>query len=246
MRITFYFILSMLAMLGVSSCTKGDLVKDPAFGSLSISDFTSKKITVVEGANNKLLVTGEYISLPEGNNRFRFYDKNTLLLDTLLKIVPFQKHEYFMLRPNNQLNFQVFDDSLNGFDKETFSAAGSIKISLANFSKLLPDKVNVYITTTTYKGSGSEEIKVGEILKVSGSFSGFKILLIGKDQFLKPIKEFTLHIKDSNDQVILFTFPLVLPVEKASVYLIYLEDKTIAVTVPSAKPEIKATLLMSK
>ncbi|MBB5634786.1 hypothetical protein HDE68_000671 [Pedobacter cryoconitis] len=241
MRITFYFILFMLIITGVSSCSKGDLIKDPAFGSISISDFTSKKVTVIEGENNQLPVLGETVSLLSGNNRFRFYDDKTLLLDTSLKIEPFKKHKYFILRPNNQSVLRVFDDSLNGFNQETFPTAGSVKISLANFSKSLPDKVNVYITTTTYRAPATEEIKVGEILKVSGSFSGFKTMLTGKDQFLKPIKEFTLTIKDSNDQAVLFTVPLVLPVETATVYLLYLEDKT-GVT----KPDIRATLLMSK
>ncbi|RAJ36972.1 hypothetical protein LY11_00047 [Pedobacter cryoconitis] len=227
-------------MSGISSCSKGKLVKDPAFGSFSISDFTSQKVTVVEGAGNKLTVPITSVSLVSGENRFRFYDDTTLLLDTLLKLEAFKNHKYFMLRPNDKIKLRVFDDSLHGFNQETLPAAGSVKISLANFSKVLPDKVNVYITTTTYKGPGSEEIKVGDFLRLSASFSGFKTLLVGKDQFLKPIKEFTLLIKDSNDQAVLFSTPLSLPVETAAVYLIYLDDKG------TGQTNIRATLLMSK
>lgn len=227
-------------MAGVSSCSKGNLVKDPAFGSFSISDFTAQKVAVVEGVNNKLTVPIANVSVVSGDNRFRFYDNNILLLDTLLKIEAFKNHKYFMLRPNDKTRLRVFDDALNGFNQEALPAAGSVKISLANLSKALPDKVNVYVTTTTYKVPGSEEIGVGDFLKISASFSGFETLLVGKDQFLKPIKEFTLLIKDPNNQAVLFSTPLVLPVETATVYLIYLDDKG------TDQTNIRATLLMSK
>ncbi|MGY0041586.1 hypothetical protein [Pedobacter sp. NJ-S-72] len=234
MRISFYLIFSALIICSASSCSKGDLVNEPLFGKFSINNFITpeRNVTIVEGEVNQLPVPAKNISLISGENRFRFYDKEILLLDTSLKVEPFKEHVYFMFKPNERSTFKIFDTKLNGFDLEELPQASTIKISLAaNFSKGLPDKVNIYLITTTYKAPAPQEIQVGEFLNVSGSFSGFKKVIPGKDNLLHPVNSFTLVIKDIANQNVLAKIPFTLPLKPNleelanSVYLLYADDK---------------------
>jgi len=240
MRIILYSILSILVISSLLSCSKGSVFNDPKFGSILLTKISSSNFTIIQGENNQLSVGNNVINMISGNNRFRFYESDMLLLDTLLSVEPFVIHPYILFRPNQNKRLRIFDSSLNGLDKEGLPDSGNIKISLANFSSSLPDKVNVYLTTTTYTPTGLREVQVAEFLGVSGTFSVFQNIITGKNELLMPIDIFNLTIKDPADQKVLGTAVLSLAdinsagVLKRSVYLIYLNS------------ESSANILMSK
>ncbi|KIO77134.1 hypothetical protein TH53_10845 [Pedobacter lusitanus] len=244
MRIIFYLILFTSIIFSLSSCSKGEVIKDPRFGSVSITDRTNANISVIQGDNYKFPLSGkgsdadQNISLVSGQNRFRFYEEDVLLLDTSISVEAFVLHPYFMFMSNANSVLRIVDAKLNNFDKEEKPDAGFIKISLANFSKFLPDKINVYVSTTTYIPYLNQPIQIGEFLNASGSFSGFKRLLLGKDQASRPVKDFLLTIKDRADQTVLATSTFTLPVETKNVYLLYLSGDNLS--------SLKVTTLMSK
>jgi hypothetical protein len=240
MRIIVYSILSILVISSILSCSKGSVFNEPKFGSILLTKISASNFTIIQGENNQLSVGNDVINMISGNNRFRFYENDMLLLDTLLSVEPFNIHPYVLFKPNENARLRIFDSSLNGLYKEALPDYGNIKISLANFSNTLPDKVNVYMTTTTFTAGGLREIQVGEFLGVSGAFSVFQSIITGKNELLTPISVFNLTIKDSADQKILGTAVLNLAdinsagVFKRSVYLIYLSS------------ENNANVLMSK
>lgn len=239
MRIIFYFILSVLILFCFLSCSKGEPVKDLLFGKLAILDFTPGGITIVEGGANKLPPPVNNVSLVSGGNRFRFYAQNNLLLDTSLMVEAYKKHTYFMFKPNVNTPFRVFDESLNGFDKETLPDASSVKISFANFSGTLPDLVNIYVRTNTYKIPVSQQIQIGEFLNVSTSFSGFKKLTLGLNSSSLPENAIILVVKDPVSQQVLktinFTLPKVINSDQLVdyVYLLYVNDQNGVTTLMS-------------
>ncbi|MET4139964.1 hypothetical protein [Pedobacter sp. UYP1] len=231
MRIIFYFIFSVLTLFSFLSCSKGEPVKDLLFGKLALVDFTPGGITIIAGANTKFSGQVYNESFVSGGNRFRFYDKDILLLDTSLMVEAYKKHIYFMFKPGADKTLRIFDETLNGFDKETLPDTGSVKISIANFFTALPNKVNVYLTTNTYQPPILQPIQVAEFPGVTQSFSGFKVIIPGKDQLLQQVEAFTLVIKDVASQNVLKTIPFTLPrkvnsKELASdVYLLYVNDQ---------------------
>jgi hypothetical protein len=228
MRITFYLIFSTIILLCFLSCSKGYPVQAPEFGKVTFKNFTAGKIVITEGASN--LLTEEKVDLVSGKHRFRFYDKEVLLSDTSLNVEAFKFRTFFMFRPAESFAFKVFDTKLNGFEDEVSPPNGFLKISLANFSTSLPDKVNIYLTTTTYKAPLMQPIQIGEFLNVSSSFSGFKQVVLGMDNLLHPVKDFTLIIKDTANQQVLETRTFSLPLKPAlfelegNVFLLYADD----------------------
>lgn len=244
MRIIFYLASSVLILFSLSSCSKGEIIKDPQFGSISITDRTTADIHVIQGNDSKFPLSGKNgsadanVNLVSGKNRFRFYEADLLLLDTSLFVEAFASHPYFMFRPNLNSALKIVDHQLNNFDKEQQPEAGFIKISLANFSKSLPDKVNIYVYTTTYIPYAFQQIQIGAFLNTSGSFSAFKKLILGKDQLSKSVDGFTLTIKDPANNTVLATSAFTLPVAANGVYLLYLSD--------DIKSAPTATILMSK
>lgn len=238
MRIIIYLISIFLILFGVSSCSKGELISDPLFGYLSFSNFAGS-ISVIEGADKKLGPDAKNVSMVSGENRFRFYNADELQLDTLLKINPLTNNQYFIFKPNSNSSFRVLDLSFNGFDKQVLPDSGMVKISVANFSAILPDKVNIYLTTTTYSSNVLEQIQVGEFLNTNGSFSAFQTIRFGKNQLSRPQNLFVLTIKDPKDNKLLNTIPLTLPAIPtgklvSSVYVLYINADN------------NATILMSK
>lgn len=228
MRIIIYLISISLALLNICSCSKGDPVSDPGFGNLSIANFASGETRIIQGTDHEFIANGKNFSLLSGKNRFRFYNADLLLLDTLLSVDAFEAHAYFMFRPAISSPLKIVDSRLNDFDKELKPDSGSVKISLANFSKSLPDRVNIYVLTSTYIPYALQPVQVGAWQNVSRSFSGFQKIKTGRDQSSRPVKEFTLVVKDPDDRAVLSTATFTLPLipepgkQASSVYLIYI------------------------
>ncbi|AMP99311.1 hypothetical protein AY601_2420 [Pedobacter cryoconitis] len=231
MRIIFYFIFSVLILFSFLSCSKGEPVKDLLFGKLAFIDFTPGGIRIIAGSANKFSAPIEDASFVSGENRFRFYDKDILLIDTLLRVEAYKKHTYFMFKPNADKTLRIFDETLNGFDKETLPDTGSVKISMANYFSALPNKVDIAITTNTYQPPILQLIQVAEFLNVTQSFSQFKVIIPGKDQLLQEVNSFTLIIKDVVSKNVLKTIPFTLPKKinskelASDVYLLYVNDQ---------------------
>jgi hypothetical protein len=202
-----------------------------------------EKIDITDGQDHKITDINLAKNLPSGNNRFRFYTGETLLRDTLLSVEPYKTHVYTLFKPNANAQLKIFDSRLNGLDKELLPDSGFVKFSLANFSKSLPGKVNISISTQTYTPFSDKPIQVGEFLNVSNSFSGFHTVMVGVNQSSNAVNTFTLTIKNPDNNLVLATIPLVLPVSATagsigkltgSIYIIYLNDSS------------NATILMSK
>lgn len=191
-------------------------------------------------AENQVVSTGSSVNLISGQNRFRFYSLDTLLLDTMLNVEPFIQNSYYMFRPTLDIPIKIVDYHLNGLDTEVPPDSGVVKISLAQFSKTFPGKVNIYVTTETYNINSLQQIQVGQFENVSANFSVYQKITLGKSQLSKQINAFGLIIKDPADQKVLatssFTLPNVALTGKllSSVYLLYLDANG------------KATILMSK
>lgn len=239
MRINFYLILIPLLFSVLCSCTKGDLVKDPQFGTVSISNFALGNINVIQGKDQSFPADGTKKGVIAGQSQFRFYESDKLLLDTALSVEPFVEHAYIMFRPTTNTDLKIYDSSLNGLNKEPLPDSGAVKISLANFSATLPNKVNIYLTTTTYILNNPQEIRVAEFINVDRSFSGFKKIVLGKDLSSLPQKTFSMSVKDPVDNKLLETLTIILPGSSTgallkSVYLLYIDANS------------SPTILMSK
>lgn len=221
------------------SCSKETPVTEPLYGLVYLTGTTEGTIDVITGDNKKYDWAAVHpVSLIAGKNRFRFYDAATLLLDTMLMVEPVNKHYYVLFRPNRNSILRVYDNKLNGLDKEIKPDSGSVKFSLANFSETLPSKVNIYITTTMVLNSRDTEVQVGEFLAVSGSFSAYHKIALGSDINGVMISKFTFTVKDPNTQAVLIKtsidLPKVLEVGAnrlaGNVYLLYLKaDNTPAI-----------------
>lgn len=231
MRITYYLILFSLIFIYFSSCSKGDVIRDPQFGRISFVSPTPGQIDSIAGDRDKFTVNAGAVSIISGKSRFRFYSEKVLLQDTLLSVEPFTTRTYTLFKPYTDSNLKIFDSSLNGLNKEVLPDSGFVKFSIANLSESLPGKVNVYISTTTYTPSSEKPIQVGELLNVSSSFSKFQTIMVGINQSSRVINKFTLTIKDAGNNSLLATIPLVLPVSTtagtigqltAGIYLLYL------------------------
>lgn len=212
MRIFLYLILLVISCF-TFSCAKGDLINDPQFGRISITDFTDKRVTVFQGEMQPFEATGTEYNLPSGKNRFRFYQNDILLLDTLLSVEPYHAHAFTMLKTDEESALRIFDPALNGFDNQILPDSGILKFSLANFSGKLPSKVNVYINTTT---GSSKVIQAGQFMNVSTSFSPFQDVKLGFNQLSNPVNQFSMIIKNPLNQEILATMPLTLPTGNSS------------------------------
>lgn len=231
MRIIFYLIAASLIFTCFSSCSKGDIVKNPQFGNISIVTSSLETFDIVQGDHNKFIVNAKAVSMVSGKNRFRFYLKDILVKDTLLSVSPFKTQTYTLFKPDEDSNVRIFDSSFNGLDKEVLPDSGFVKFSLVNFSKSLPDKVDVYISTTTYIPFSEKPIQVGEFLNITRSFSEFHTLMVGVNQSSQAMNKFTLTIKNSGSNLTLATIPLVLPISATagnlgkltgSIYFLYL------------------------
>lgn len=239
MRLLFYFITVLLFFSVTSSCTKGEPVKDPGFGTFSIQDFTLGSTRITD-TQEQVIAAGTNISLVSGKKKFRFYSADTLLLDTGLTITPFVQNYYYMFRPTLNRPLKIVDSHFNDFDKEISPDSGSVKISFAQFSGTFPGKVNIYLTTETYINNALQQIQVGEFENVSDLFSAYHHVVTGKNQSSRQINNFSLVIKDPVTGRVLLTSPLVLPAIAStgklisSIYLIYLDANS------------KVTILMSK
>jgi hypothetical protein len=230
MRIILYLTLAVLIFFSVFSCSKGSIVKDPQFGSMSLTNLTTGSLTAVEGEDNKVAVIGKInLNLVSGKKRFRFYQNDTLMLDTNLSVEPYITHSYVAFRPYENIDLKVMDATLNGLDKEAMPDSGTVKISFANFSESLPNKVDIYLTTNTYTPNSLKEIQVGEFLNVSQSFSVFRNVALGKNVSGQPVSVFTVTIKDPISHSSLITNNLTLPItttidqQAAAVYILYLD-----------------------
>lgn len=232
MRIIFYLITIILISTSIFSCSKGDLVNDPQFGKISIAAVVTEDINVVQGDDHKFTANGAEFDIISGKNRFRFYTKQRLLLDTLFSVKPYQRSSFVIFKQNADSGLRVFDYDLNGFNKEAIPDSGFVKFSLVNLSKTLPRKVDAYINTTTYTPNSDKPIQVGKFLSVTSSFSAFQNIMIGKSQSSAQVNMFTLVIKDPVTENVLATVPLTLPFLAAgingqfisSIYIIYLDD----------------------
>ena len=234
-------LLSIGALLAffLLSCSKENPVTEPLYGLVYLTGTTEGTIDVIAGDNKKYNWAAAHpVSLIAGKNRFRFYDVATLLLDTMLMVEPVSKNYYVLFRPNRNSILRVYDNKLNGFDKELKPDSGLVKFSLANFSETLPSNVNIYITTSMVLNSRNTEVQVGEFLDVSGTFSAYHKIALGADLNGGIISKFTLTVKDPNTQAVLVNtsidLPKVLEVGAnrlaGSVYLLYLKaDNTPAI-----------------
>lgn len=214
------------------SCAKETPVTEPLYGLVYLTNTTGSKIDVITGDNKSFDWNALHpTSLPAGKNRFRFYDTGALLLDTTLVVEPVNKHYYVLFKPNRNSIFRIYDNQLNGFDKEIKPDSGSVKFSLANFSENFPSKVNIYITTSMVLNSSDTEVQVGEFLDVSGSFSAYHKIALGTSPGGGVISKFTFTVKDPNTQAVLtktsIDLPKVLEVGAnrlaGNVYLLYLK-----------------------
>lgn len=188
---------------------------------------------VVQGDHNKFIVNAKAVSMVSGKNRFRFYLKDRLVKDTSLSVSPFKTQTYTLFKPDEDSNMKIFDSSFNGFDKEVLPDSAFVKFSLANFSKSLPDKIDIYVSTTTYIPFSEKPIQVGEFLNITRSFSEFHTLMVGVNQSSQTMNKFSLIIKNSGSNLTLATIPLVLPISATagsigklagSVYFLYLSS----------------------
>ena len=238
MRKILYLILLFVSTNFLLSCSKGGPVQDPQFGDILLSNSLSEDLSVVKGEDNKLLKSKESIQLktPSVKTRFRFYAASSLLLDTLLSVQAYEVSSYTLFKPTINANLQIIDSEFNGLNNEISPDKGFVKLSIANFSKSLPGKVNIEVFTTTYTPFSLKTIQVGQMSNVSSSFSSFQSLLVGVDQSSKPINVFTLTVKDPISDSILTTIPLTLPYGinadnnnqlAASVYLVYLNEQSV-------------------
>ena len=221
MRIKFYQLIITLISTVFFSCSKGDSIKDPQFGNITIDNQASGVIHVLEGEDRNLSSGTVKISLVAGLHRFRFYDTNALLLDTLLSVEPFTTHNYFMVRPTLNSDLKIYDESLNKFNAEPLPDPGTVKISLANLSSSLPNKVNISITAITYNSNQPEEIQVGEFLNVNAKFSDFQLVTLGKDISSNPQSVYAISIKDTRNNEILATTSIDFPKVEGSQALLY-------------------------
>lgn len=213
-------------------------MQDPQFGNVLLTNRLSEDLNVTKDEENKLLKRNDIlqISTPMGKNRFRFYLASSLLLDTTLSVQPYEINKYTLFKPTRGANLVVLDDGFNSFKSEALPDPGFVKVSLANFSESLPDKVNIDVFTTTYTPFSLKTIQVGQMLSVSSSFSAYQTMLIGIDQSSRQINVFTLSIKDPVNNSVLATIPLTLPYASntdihnnfaAAVYLVYLNEQSV-------------------
>ena len=232
MRIIFNLLFCISAISLFYSCSKGESVNDPRFGTTSISLATNEPITIVQGESHQV-PNGTSFGTLIGTNRFRFYNKSVLLLDTMLTTKPLITNSYVLFKPTANSRLRIFDSSFNDFDKEVLPDTSSVKFSMANFVESFPDKVDVSINSTNYTPNSDKPIQVGEFHNVTSSFSLFKLVSLGRGQDLKVVSAFTLIVKDPSTAVILATIPLTLPKGNTSetvgklisrVYLLYLDN----------------------
>ncbi|SDZ83208.1 hypothetical protein [Pedobacter hartonius] len=233
----FFYLISLFIFSILFSCSKGEPVQDPQFGDVSLVNSSSENIFIIQGDHTKLVNRGDNfaLSIPSGKSRFKFYLKDTLTLDTVLPVKPYTGNIYTLFKPSANTDLRIIDDSLNGLNKEVIPDSGFLKISLANFSKSLPDKINIDIATTTYIPFSYRAIQVAENISVSSSFSPFKTIIIGVNQStsLKVVNVFTLTVKDPINNSVLATIPLTIPSNISSatagkligsVFLIYINE----------------------
>lgn len=227
----------MLLSCTIFSCSKGTIVKDPQFGQVSFLSTSAEKIDIVKDGSTKIDADGTALRIVSGNNRFRFFLKDQLLLDTSLSVEPYSLHAYTLFKPNESSTLKVYDATLNGLKTEVLPDSGFVKFSIANFSGSLPGKLNIYISTTTYTPNSDKPIEVGHFLNVNHSFPEFHKILLGINQSSQTTNTFTLTIKDTDNKGVLAIIPLVLPVGSTagivgkltgSVYLLYIDDKNTA------------------
>ena len=231
MRIIFYLISVSIIFLFFSSCSKGDIVKEPQFGSVLLKNMTIDNINVLQDEKTFTLTSGENLNFNtvSGRRRFQFYVADTLQADTVLAINAFAKHDYVLFRANSKSALHIYDTSLNGLATTAFPDSGTIKISFANLSSSLPDKVNVYVTTKTFIGNVQKEIQVGEFLLINSIFSGFKTITLGTGVSLRPQTQYTLTVKDPVDNHVLASSVITFPSNPTNgalvntVYLLYLD-----------------------
>lgn len=226
MRINLYLTLCLLVSCILFSCSKGSPVDEPAFGGLLLTHFTFEKIDAIAGDDQKALLPGSNVNLVSGKNRFRFYNNEVLLLDTMLNVKPYVVTNYYVFKPGDRDQLKILDRQFNGLEHETLPDSGSVKFSLANLNYALPDKVNIVLSTITYVNGIAREIQAGEFLNVSRSFSSFQKVLIGKGQIVGSTELIKITVKDLNQNVIA-TSSVTFPVGPgnlltSSVFLIYI------------------------
>lgn len=227
----------MFALI-ISSCTKGDIVNAPQFGRILVNKFSPEEIEIVKG-DGEALKFGFVSNSISGSNRFRIYQTGSLLLDTQIYVKPYLTNNYIMFKPNQSSHPRILDTDYHGFSKEEYPDSGYIKLSLANFSTSLPNKVSISVSTTTYTPFTDKPIQVGEYLNISDAFSDFHRVACGTTSSSSRQNQFTLTVKDISGQLVLATFPLTIVNEVTpgkvnnTVYLVYLDNNG-------------ATILMSK
>lgn len=237
MRKIFYLI-SLFIFSFLFSCSKGGPVQDPQFGNVLLLNSLSENIGIIQGDYTKLVTSGDslVLNIPSGKSRFKFYLKDTLSLDTLLSVEPYVNNKRTLFKPSVNTDLRIIDNSLNGFNREVAPDSGFLKISLANFSKSLPDKINIDISTTTYTPFSLKPIQVAENINVSSSFSVFKTIKFGINQVSVPVTLFTLTVKDPSSNLILASIPLIIPLGQSSgtttrlvgsIFLLYINEDNV-------------------
>jgi hypothetical protein len=207
-------------------------MQDPEFGRVSIKDLTSGAVHVVEGENHNFKTSNDgntFSNIISGKNRFRFYLADTLLLDTSLSVEPYVKNTYVMFKAEANSVLRVFGNDLNGLNNEKLPDSGMVKFSLANFSKTLPNKVNVYINTTTYTPNTDKPIQVAQFLNISNSFSAFENIKLGITKDKGLVSAFVFTVTDPLYQTVLASIPVDLPKDlnnqlSSTVFLFYLDS----------------------
>lgn len=239
MRIKFYFIFSFLFLLIFSACSKGDVVKEPQFGMVTIKNLAPGNISAVQGENQTIPLNGFSFNVLAGKSRFRFYESNALLLDTTLLIEPYLPNPYVLFRPALNFGLKIYDPGFHGLDKELLPDSGVVKMSFANFSSSLPGKVNIYLTAMNYTSNVPKEIQVGEFLNVNSSFSAFSKVTLAINQASQPQDIFSVLVKDPVDGKLLATTSFTLPTNvdtrllQNSIYLLYLNPGNAVATLMS-------------
>lgn len=240
MRIKFYLLKFILLSTTLLSCSKGEFIKDPRFGSISFTNQSLQQINVIEGDEYKIPTDAAPVSLLAGEHRFRFYDNTELVLDTPLMVDAFSNKNFYVVKTDKNAALKVFDSGFKDFSSISSPDSGMMKVSFANFSSLLPKRVNVYITTSHYQNNTPAEIQVGEFLDVNAEFSDFKVVPIGRGIGATQQNIYTIAVRSPQTNELLATstvnfprLPGVLALQY-NVYMIYLNG------------ENNAQILMSK
>jgi hypothetical protein len=231
MRIYFYLILIGVVLYSFSSCSKGEIVQEPRFGTVSVNNVTTESLYVVQDGQTATLAPGADFNfrLVSGQKRFRFYVGDTLQKDTMLTVEPFVSHAYVLFKPSAQFGLKILDTSLNGLDTTTLPDSGKVKLSFGNFSSSAPSKVDIYLTTKTYIANVQRDIQVGEFLEVKNAFSDFKTITLGTGSSSRPQTLYSVTVKDPIDHHIVATSTINFPNIQTTgalvhrVFLLYLD-----------------------